>query len=67
MRVVILRGRVSKGHFVRGSVDFFFFFLRDVVRITFIFFFSLFYIHVFLYIGLVNIFDIHCTYLLYIC
>ena len=28
MRVVILRGRVSKGHFVRGSVDFFFFFFE---------------------------------------
>ena len=32
MRVVILRGRVSIRHFVRGSVD-----MRDVVRITCIF------------------------------
>ena len=32
MRVVILRGRVGIGHFVRGSVD-----MRDVVRITCIF------------------------------
>ena len=37
MRVVILRGRVSLGHFVRVSVDI----LRDVVRITCIFFFSI--------------------------
>ena len=32
MRVVILRGAVSIGNFVRGSVD-----MRDVVRITCIF------------------------------
>ena len=32
MRIVILRGRVSTGHFVRGSVD-----IRDVVRTTCIF------------------------------
>ena len=35
MRVVILRERVSIGHFVRGNVDF----LRDVMKITCIFFF----------------------------
>ena len=33
MRIVILRGRVSIRHFVRGSVD-----MRDVVRISCIFF-----------------------------
>ena len=32
MRVVILRGRVGIGHFVRGSVD-----MKDVVRILCIF------------------------------
>ena len=37
MRVVILRGRVNIGHFVRGSVN-----IRDVVRITCIFSFLLF-------------------------
>ena len=41
MRVVILRGRVSFwDHFVRGSVVIIF--LRDVVRILCIFFFSFF-------------------------
>ena len=37
MRLVILRGRVSIGHFVRRSVD-----MRDVVRILCIFSFLLF-------------------------
>ena len=41
MRVVTLRGRLSFGdHFVRGSVVVIF--LRDVVRILCIFFFSFF-------------------------
>ena len=58
MRVVILRGRVSIGHFVRGSVD-----MRDVVRITCIFFLLfLLKIHCSCTLGLVTIFDIHCTY-----
>ena len=38
MRVVIFRGRVSIGYFVRGVLIF----LRDVVRVICIFFFSLF-------------------------
>ena len=44
IRVVILRGRVSIGHFVRGSVD-----MRDVVRITCIFSFLSFTDTLFLY------------------
>ena len=44
MRVVILRGKVSIGHFVRGSVD-----MRDVVRITHIFSFLSFIDTLFLY------------------
>ena len=41
MRVVTLRGRVSFWeHFIRGSVVIIF--LRDVVRILYIFFFSFF-------------------------
>ena len=35
------------------------------MRIICIFFFSLFLIHLFLYMGLVTIIDIHCTYFLY--
>ena len=63
MRVVILRGRVSMGHFVRGSVD-----MRDVVRITCIFSFLSFINTLFLYFrSCDHFFDIHCTYLLYIC
>ena len=61
MRVVILRRRVSIGHFIRGSVD-----MRDVVRITCIFVFFLLQIHCSCTLGLVTIFIyIHCTYLLY--
>ena len=44
MRVVIFRGRVSIGHFVRGSVD-----MRDVVRILCIFSFLSFLDTLFLY------------------
>ena len=62
MRVVILRGRVSIGDFCKGeclyegcSKDFMYLFL-----------FCLFQIHYILYMGLVTIFDIHCTYILYI-
>ena len=44
MRVVILRGRVSIGHFVRGSVD-----MRDIVRILCIFSFLSFLDTLFLY------------------
>ena len=44
MRVVILRGRVSIGHFVRESVD-----MRDIVRITSIFSFLSFLDTLFLY------------------
>ena len=61
MRVVILRGRVSIGPFCQGECCY----LRNVVRITCIFFFSLFQIHLFLYMSFVTIIDIHCTYFLY--
>ena len=44
MRVVILRGRVGIGHFVRGSVD-----MKDVVRILCIFYFLSFIYTLFLY------------------
>ena len=44
MRVVILKGRVSIGHFVRGSVD-----MRDIVRILCIFSFLSFMDTLFLY------------------
>ena len=44
MRVVILRGRVSIGHFVRGSAD-----VRDVLRIICIFHFLSFIDTLFLY------------------
>ena len=44
MRVVILRGKVSIGHFVRGSVD-----MRDVLRIICIFPFLTFIDTLFLY------------------
>ena len=47
MRVVILMGRVSIGHFVRGNVDMC---LRDVVRILCIFSFLSFLDTLFLYI-----------------
>ena len=63
MRAVILRGRVSIGHFVRGSVDIFQGCSEDYLYL--IFFFSLFQIHLFLYMGLMTIIDIHCTYFLY--
>ena len=46
MRVVFLRERVSIGHFCQGKCCY----LRDVVRITCIFFFSLLQIHLFLYL-----------------
>ena len=43
MRVVTLRGRVSFwDHYVRGSVECCYSFLRDAVRISCIFFFSFF-------------------------
>ena len=61
MRVVILRERVSIGHFLRGSVDIFegcsedymYFFLFSILD-TFIL------VH-----GSCDHFDIHCTYFLY--
>ena len=59
MRVVILRGRVR--HFCQREC----YYLREVVRIICIFFFYLFQKHLFLYMGLVTIINIHCTYLLY--
>ena len=46
MRVVILKGRVSIGHFVSGSVD-----MRNVVRITCIFSSLSFIDTLFLYFG----------------
>ena len=50
MRVVLLRERVSIGHFVRGSVDI----LRDVVRILCIFSFLSFIDTLFLYLRSCN-------------
>ena len=61
MRVVILKERVSIGHFVRESVD-----MRDVVRITCIFSSLSFIDTLFLYFRCYDhFFFIHCTYLLY--
>ena len=68
MRVVTLRGRVSFwDHYVRGSVEcWYFFLLRDVVRILFIFSFlsflnTLILVHEVLWLFI----DIHCTYFLF--
>ena len=58
MRVVILRGRVSIGHFVKGSVD-----MRDVVRITCIFSFLSFIDTLFSYFRSCNHFYLHTLYL----
>ena len=58
MRIVILRGRVSIGHFVRGSVD-----IRDVVRITCIFSFLSFLHTLFLYFRSCDHFYLHTLYL----
>ena len=61
IRVVILRRRVSKGHFVRGSVDIFEGCSEDYMYLFLIFILDT----LFLYMGLVATFDIHCTYLIY--
>ena len=58
MRVVILRGRVSIGHFVRESVD-----MRDIVRITYIFSFLSFLDTLFLYFRSCDHFYLHTLYL----
>ena len=58
MRIVILTGRVSIGHFVRGSVD-----IRDVVRITCIFSFLSFINTLFLYFRSCDHFYLHTLYL----
>ena len=58
MRVVILRGRVSIGCFVRGSVD-----MRDVVRITCIVSFLSFIDTLFLYFRSFDHFYLHTLYL----
>ena len=58
MRVVILRGRVSIGHFVRGSVD-----MRDIVRILCIFSFLSFIDALFLYFRSCEHFYLHTLYL----
>ena len=58
MRVVILRGRVSIGHFVRGSVD-----MRVVVRMTCIFSFLSFIDTLFLYFRFCDHFYLHTLYL----
>ena len=67
IRVVTLRGRVSFwDHCVRGSVVFFFFFFRDVVRILCIFSFLYFLDTLFLYMRSCDHFiEIHCTYFLF--
>ena len=54
MKVVILRGRVSIGHFVRGSVD-----MKDVVRILCIFSFLSFIDSLFLYFWSCDHFYLH--------
>ena len=58
MRVVIVRGRVSIGHFVRGSVD-----MRDIVRILCIFSFLSFIDALFLYFRSCEHFYLHTLYL----
>ena len=58
MRVVILKGRVSIGHFVKGSVD-----IRDVVRIICIFSFLSFIDTLFLYFRFCDHFYLHTLYL----
>ena len=58
MRVVILKERVSIGHFVRESVD-----MRDVVRITCIFSSLSFIDTLFLYFRFYDHFFFHTLYL----
>ena len=60
MRVVILRGRVSIEHFLKGSVDIF---EGCSENYMYLFLFSI--LDLFLYMGFVTIIDIHCTYFLY--
>ena len=62
MRIVILRGRVSIRHFVRGSVD-----MRDVVRISCIFFSLSFIDTLFLYFRSCDHFYTYIVLILFIC
>ena len=63
MRVVILRGRVSIGHFLRGSVDIFEGCNEDYM---YLFLFSISDTFILVH-GSCDHFDIHCTYLFHIC
>ena len=62
MKVVILKRRVSIGHFVRGSVD-----MRDIVRILCIFSFLSFIDTLFLYFRSCDHFYTYIVLILFIC
>ena len=62
MRVVIVRGRVSIGDFWQREC----LYEGCSEDLMYLFLFFLFQIHYILYMGLMTIIDIHCTYILYI-